>query len=297
MQMLNIKPRMQTISLLFLILTPFSLCSANANFYEHFQTEPLISESLANRITEYYSEDIPLPLPQQRIELLNIETQLNNQEKKHSDNAVYWFIKGLNHRNIASYYVDNNNLPLANSHVNSKNNAYKKAIELGNTPKNQLTAPIFSTMKHGLPEDMKIEATKNEIALGGNGESDSYYWYLHWSNIDQLKKAGRKDEALAAYKKMQAELKNSGMDMSIYNSLTKKIESETLKGIKTEKPANKPQAKKVKTHKKPKEPEKSYDRKYIIIVSVILFSAIIIIAVAIYEFIQKRKKIIKRMTS
>jgi len=297
MQMLYIKLLIRFTFMLLVIMASVPLCSANTRFIDQFQIAPIINEAIAGRITEYYSEDIPLPLEQQKIELLNLQSQLDNLASTHSDRAIYWFLKGLHQKNIASYYIEKNNVSLANNHMNNKNTAFKKALELSKLPDNQLSAAIFSTMKHGLPQDLKIEATKNELALGGNGESDSYYWYLHWSNIDQLEKAGRKEEAQAAYKKMQKELQRSDMDMSVYNSLTKKIETETLG-----KPAPKtpntspPPEKKVQAPEKKDSPKK-YETKYIIILSVILLSVLVVIAVTIYELIQKRKKIVKRMTS
>lgn len=299
MQMLNTKLFVYIIGLCLLISTSVTVCFANANFLQQFQVKPAIDNDLADRITEYYSEDITLPLEQQRKELLKLGSQLDSIEKNYSDKAIFWFIRGLHHRNIASYYNEDKNTTLSNSHLNSKDNAYKKAIELANTPGNQLSASIFNTMKHGLPQDLKIKATQNEITLGGNGESDSDYWYLHWSNIDQLEKAGRKEEALAAYKKMQKELKNSDMDMSVYNSLTTKIKTETLKNISSQK-----QTQKTKTDKKQiseiddsKQKPKPYETKYIIIIAIISLSAFIILVVAIYEIVQKRKEIVKRMTS
>ena len=297
MQMLNTKLLLYISFVLHVILTSISLCSANTRFVEQFQTGSIIDEAIADRITEYYSEDIPLTLEQQKTELLNLQNQLDSLAKNYSDKAIYWFIKGLHHKNFASYYIEKNNSPLAMNHVNNKNMAFKKALELGKLPGNKLSAAIFSTMKHGLPQELRIEATKNEIGLGGNGDNDSYYWYLHWSNIDQLEKAGRKEEAQAAYKTMQRELQRSDMDMSVYSSLTKKIETETL-GKLTPKASNSspPPEKKIQAPEKKDSPKK-YDIKYIIILSVILLSILITLAVTIYEFAQKRKKIVKRMTS
>ncbi|RDH84788.1 MAG: hypothetical protein DIZ80_04800 [endosymbiont of Galathealinum brachiosum] len=297
MQMLNTRLFIRITGLCLLISTSISVCLANTSFLQQFQVKSTIDNSLADRITEYYSEDITLPLAEQRAELLNIGSQLDALEKSHSDKAVYWFIRGLHHRNIASYYAEAKNKTLSNSHLNNKNNAYKKAIEQRKTSDNQLSASIFNTMKHGLPQDLKIKAIQNELALGGNGESDSDYWYLHWSNIDQLEKAGRKQEALAAYNKMQKELKNSDMDMSIYNSLTTKIKNQTLKNINTKNTEKKQNTTKKNHSKKKQESVKIYEKKYVIIISVVSLSAFIIIAVAIYEIRQKRKKIVKRMTS
>lgn len=262
------------------------MCLADTRFIEQFQVEPIIDEALANRITEYYSEDINLPLKEQRSELLELDSQLDNLISRHENIAIFWFIKGLHHKNMASYYTDEKNSSLTNSHLSLNIDAFKKSIQLAQLPNNQLSASIFSTMKHSLPQDLKIEATKNEIALGGNGDNDSYYWYLHWSNIDQLEKAGRKEEAKQAYQKMQRELKNSDADQSIYQPLTKKIETDTFNQL----PPKKAQARTPKPEKNKKEKPKVYETKYIVILSVILLSIVSIVAVTAYEVLQNRKK-------
>jgi len=288
MQMLNIKFSTLLICSICSIPLSISMCLADTLFIEQFQVEPIIDESLANRITEYYTEDISLPLKEQRSELLELDSKLDNLTSKHENIAVFWFIKGLHHKNMAAYYTDEKNAPLTSSQISLNNDAFKKSIQLAQLPNNQLSASIFSTMKHSLPQDLKIEATKNEIALGGNGENDSYYWYLHWSNIDQLEKAGRKEEAKQAYQKMQRELKNSDADQSIYQTLTEKIESETFNQL----PQKKPQPNKPKPVKPKKEKEKTkvYETKYIVILAVILLSIVSIVAVTAYEVLQNRKK-------
>ncbi len=285
MQMLITKSLKAVFLSLVYILASTSVCSANTLFIEQFQTEPLINSKLADRITQYHSENINLPAEQQKSELLNIDKQLEKLQNSYSDKSVYWFIKGLNYKNIASYYDENQKHQLAKSYINNKNIAYEKAIKLNNN-NNKLSAAIFSTMKLGLSEDLKISATKKEISLGGNGDNDSYYWYLHWSNIDQLEKAGRKDEAKAAYKQMQKELKNSNMDMSVYSSLTKKIETDTLK-------QNSKQLKKTgpskKTQPEARSKPKKYDTKFIIMSTIAVFSVLSIFAVIFYEIRRKRK--------
>lgn len=272
-------------------------CSANNLFNEQFLTEPVIASGIADRITQYHSENILLPAEQQKIELLTLEKQLDALQNIHSNQASFWFIRGLNYKNIAAYYFENQNPQLVKSYIHKKNAAYKNAIDLSGTEDNKLSAPIFSTMKPGLPEDLKIQATKSEISLGGNGENDSYYWYLHWSNIDQLEKAGRKDEAKSAYKKMQEELQKSGMDMSIYTSLTEKIESETLK-ITSPAPESKnrskskpPETGSPESQKKPV--PKKYDTKFIVISSIAVFSVLSLIAVIVYE-IKRKGKVTRR---
>ncbi|VAW63208.1 hypothetical protein MNBD_GAMMA08-2617 [hydrothermal vent metagenome] len=291
MQMLFIKKIFFLLLILFFATT--NICSANTLFTEQFQVEPIIDSTIADRIATYYSEDIQLPLEQQKTESLNLNNQLDSIENNYSNKAVYWFIRGLQHQNIASVYIADNNIASANIHLKMKNRAYEKAIKSANTPSNKLSAAIFSTMKHGLPEDLKIEATQNELKLGGNGESNSYYWYLHWSNIEQLKKAGRDKEAQQAFNNMQKELKNSNQNVSIYNDITKKIKETTLKKSAPQK--TKPKAK-LKSEKKPKKEVKKKPNankknlKYTIIISVVLASIMILLAVTFYEIKQKKKK-------
>jgi len=84
------------IKYLFLIIQVFISDSfAASQFIEQFQTEPLVNSALANRVTEYYSDDISLSLNKQKTELLKIEKQLNAIENKFSDDAVYWFIRSV----------------------------------------------------------------------------------------------------------------------------------------------------------------------------------------------------------
>jgi len=291
MQMLSIKAFNFYFSLLILLFTATNICSANTSFIEQFQTAPIIDATIADRIATYYSEDIQLPLEQQKTESLNLNNLLDNVENNFSNKAIYWFIRGLQHRNIASVYIADNNFASANIHLKMKNAAYKKSLELVTTTNNKLSAAIFSTMKHGLPEDLKIAATKNELELGGNGESDSYYWYLHWSNIDQLKKAGRDEEAQQAFKNMQKELKNSNQDVSIYNDLTKKIKSTTLKKAAPQKTKSNPKPeKKLKKEVKENPNTNNKNLKYTIIVSIVLASIMTLLAVTLYEMKKKKKK-------
>lgn len=293
MQMLTTKSIKHIFLLLCVLLASTPVFSASIQFVDLFGIDPLINKELANRITEYHSENISLPPAQQKAELLQLNKQLENISDAYSKKAIYWFIRGLHFKNIAAYYFENKNNSLTKEFIDKKNLAYENAIELNSTNNNQLSAAIFSTMKHGLSDDLKIKATKREIALGGNGENDSYYWYLHWSNIDQLEKAGRSDEAKAAYKQMQKELKNSDMDMSIYGSFTKQIETQTLKqsSSKTQQKTQAPVKNKAEPKTKP-EPKK-YDTKIIVISSIAVFSVLSLIGVIISELRRKRKKSLK----
>jgi len=295
--MLSIKPitcmqisviKLKTISGIYclFILSFVSAHSMAAGFTDFFHKSPVINESLADRVSRYYSEDIKLPIETQKKELLEIANELESISVKFSDQPVYWFIKGLNHRNLASLYFESKSIQQSDREIHKKDIAYKKAIELDKSLK-YLNASIYSTMKHGLPESSKIDATQQELSLGGNGENDSYYWYLHWSNIDQLKNSARNEEAEQAFKIMKKEMNNSDIDMSVYKALNEKIEKDTFN-----------RSEKVLKHKKSravKKPEEKHnidklpDYKAIIITSIVISSIIGLLVVTIYEFKIKRR--------
>lgn len=293
MQMLATKTLTYFIACLLISISSTGICFANNNFTDFFQTEPVIDQLIANRITSYYSEDISLSMEQQKTELFELESKLEEINESHSKLAIYWFIKGLNHRNLASYYIESNKPKLADSHIYNKDLAYKQAIELDKSSSKGLSASIYSTMKHGLPQDLKIKAIQKELSLGGSGDNDSAYWYLHWSNIDQLKKAGREREAEQAYKNMQKEMQADGADMSIYSTLNASIEKTTLK-IK-ERPQNedkkKPESKPSSSPAKKTIQKKPVDKKMIFISSILAFAFISLIILTFYEMkLKKRKK-------
>ena len=79
----------------------FSTCFANSTFTEQFKVEPKINSVLADRIADYSSKDILLPLSEQKIELAHLSKQLNQLSNTHDTDAVYWFIRGLQQKNLA----------------------------------------------------------------------------------------------------------------------------------------------------------------------------------------------------
>jgi len=206
-----------------------SLSSGAASFDDYFQIKSEIDKTITDRVTHYYSEDVQLSTSQQKLELLKLESQLSSIESKHTEQAIYWFIKGLNDRNLAAYYAHTNEKKTAKKYIKNKNNAYKKTLGLAKINPQKLSAAIYSTMKHGLPQDLKIEATQFELAQGGNIDNESAYWYLHWSNIDQLKNAGRHEEADKAFENMQKVMQEKNVDMSVYTDLNRQVERQTLK--------------------------------------------------------------------
>lgn len=270
-----------------LLIGSISAGSADTEFEEYFLLSPPVSKLIANRITTYYSEDITSPPELQKKELLKFQKTLELEKNKQKKRSAYWFIKGLNHRNLAALYSELKEPSLADIQTSRKNIAYKNALELDSKTPHKLSAVIYSTMKYGLPQDLKITATQGEISQGGKGDNDSYYWYLHWSNIDQLQKAGREDEAKEAYKKMQNELKNSDMDMSVYKTMNKQIETKTLK-LERKKTTTKPEKKKKKPEKKGTASKSTLDKKYIIIYIISTLSILALVIVTVIEIKKKR---------
>lgn len=267
-------------------------------FLEHFQQPPEINKQAANKITYLYSSDSSLTLAQQKNQLLKLQKKLDNSHKKYSKKAIFWFIQGLHYINMAAYYSQLNQPSEVNKYINKKNMAYQKSIAL-DREKLQLNASIYSTMKYGLPAKLKIDATQQELAQGGNSDSESQYWYLHWSNIDQLKNAGRDEEAKAAYAKMKKEMKKDQVEMDLYKELNSKIEKQTLKLDNTAKP-QKPNtnnskqqsisSKRSTVQDKHTIQEPFIEMKYLLIYSITIISFLSLLAVTIYEVRKKRKK-------
>lgn len=256
---------------------------AATSFDEYFQISAEIDMAIADKVTHYYSEDSQLTDAQQKSELLKLEMELKSIEAENSDRSIYWFIKGLNDRNIATYYAEIDRPIISSQYIKNKNTAYKKALELSKDPSQQLSAAIYNTMKHGLPEDLKIEATQAELNQGGNIDNESAYWYLHWSNIDQLEKAGRHQEAEEAFKNMQKEMQDSGADISIYSELNQKIEKQTFnQSAITETTTEQAKAKDVE--------ESRINVKDVMIPALIFISLSLLFLVTVYELVFKKRK-------
>jgi len=265
-----------------MIFTYSGLCFAASSFDDYFQIKSEIDNSIADRVTHYYSEEIQLSTTQQQTELLKLESQLMTIEADYTEQAVYWFIRGLNDRNLAAYYTLINKKEAAHKHIENKNNAYKKALELAKNNPQILSAAIYSTMKHGLPQDLKIEATQFELAQGGNIDSESAYWYLHWSNIDQLKKAGRHAEADKAFENMQKAMQENNVDMSIYADLNRQVKKQTLKTIEKET---------ITSAEKEKKQENELTSKEFVMPSLLIIALLSLALVIFYEFFIKRKRV------
>lgn len=275
-------------SRIIILCTFCPLVSADTHFNQLFMIEPVIDKHLADRIAEYHSENIELPIKKQESELKTIEKKVSSLEMKHKKDAIYWFTKGLLHSNLASIYLSNQKSSQTRIQLQLKNQAYEQAIRLDKTS-DQLSASVYSTMKHGLPEALRIESTQKELSMGGNGYSDSYYWYLHWSNIDQLKNADRDKEAEAAYQQMQKELQESNMDTSVYKTLTKAIEKETLQQQKKE-PAKTAEAPPAKVEDRKQESDEPLIENHIILIVLVAAAILSLLIVTLYELVLKKKR-------
>ena len=214
---------MKTLILLFVFL-PCQLLAQNS-FEEQFDISPGNVKSLADQVALYHAENIDSSFTVQEQQLISISQQLDQLLQQQPQNPVLWFLQGLNHNNLASLYFTT--APVTSQqHIAKKLSAYEQAMTFDKTQKPHLNAAIYATMKHALSMDKKIIAIQKELALGGNGEDESYYWYLHWSNIHNLTQAGRLQEARQATQKMQRELEASGHSSNNYQQILKQVKAE-----------------------------------------------------------------------
>ena len=179
------------------------------------------------------------------------------------------------------YKNDNSTTKLFKQSVAKRISAYKKAMQL-DPDELKLSAAAYATMKHGLPEELKIKAIQKELKLGGNGTNDSHYWYLHSSNISALQQAGRLKEAKQALKNMQQELEKENLSQSQYQTIVSRAQEEIDKQSKRQK-IDQNQA-------KTKEQKNNRLGNNIILWSVVIFSVLALLAVTFYEFFLKKKK-------
>ncbi|MDH5516455.1 MAG: hypothetical protein OEY36_01375 [Gammaproteobacteria bacterium] len=180
----------------------------------------------ASRVAIYAKENVGLDIKQQLTELQYLSGKLQAFETQQIKNPVYWFVRGLHARNLASYYQQIADKNRVEEYIQDKNSYYQRAMDLDKASSIKLSAAAYAVMKPGLPDVLKQRAIETELNLGGSGEDDSYYWYLHWSNINALSQQNRFAEAQLALDKMQKELQEKGMSDSVYVSLLNKAEAE-----------------------------------------------------------------------
>jgi len=200
-------------------------------------------EPVADQVTRYHAENVDSSFAMQDQQLLAISKQLDQLLQQQPQNPLLWFLQGLNYNNLASLYFDSDPVS-SQQYISKKLSAYEQAMKFDETQQPHLSAAIYSTMKHGLPIDKKITAIQKELSLGGNGEDESYYWYLHWSNIHSLTQAGRLKEARQATQNMQRELEASGHSNNNYRQILKQVKAEVeqaqlAQSSKPEKPTSK----------------------------------------------------------
>ena len=216
---------MKIFNILILLLAFISPATADTRFEELFHLNADDASITADRVTNFHADNINISFSEKITELNALSQDIDSFINASPDNPALWFLKGLNYSNLAAIYSVQHDDQKVNLFINKKNSAYEKAIQLDQTG-NTLTAAIYSVMKHGLPEALKITAIQKELSLGGNGENESYYWYLHWSNVSALQLAGRTDEAKQALKNMKAEMLEQGISNPDYDKITQQVEQD-----------------------------------------------------------------------
>ncbi|MDH5483839.1 MAG: hypothetical protein OEY43_01285 [Gammaproteobacteria bacterium] len=276
----------------YLLIIPFILlCStgyAETPFNELFDTELGNFTELADRVASYHSENIDLPVNTRINELEALAINIDNILKIKSDNPVIWFIKGLNHSNLAAAY-SSDNIDKKDFHIHEKDVAYKKAMDLdmGHSP--HLTPSIYASIKHGMPERERIHAIQQELLLGGNGDNDSYYWQLHWSNISALEQAGQFDAAQKALENMKRELKEQHLTNTDYDKIVERAQHDIDQ---TRSLKNSEQKEKLAAETKIADEriDGPISEVGIPLWAIFIISTLSLLALAIYEFKIRRKK-------
>ncbi len=271
--------------LLFSLILLFMSCSSQAEdeFIETFDLNANNAKQVADLISQYYIGKKILDSQQAQSELLDANTKLKQLIKNSPNKPILYFIKGLNHSLLASYYKQSANNKFSQE-LQKKNLAYQKAIQLDKQKQLLLSAQAYATMKHGLPQKYKITAIQKELAQGGSGDNESQYWYLHWSNINSLQQAGRFKDAKKAINNMKKELSDSGPDQSIYHQISTQAEKNLSLAIEQNKPVSTPPS----PSKKNQQP--SIDTKTLVIVIISVISILAFVGITVYEFKFKKRR-------
>lgn len=195
-------------------------------FAEAYDISPRGFERLANRVVAYYQSDSKFDNQQQKKQLIFINKNLEDLESEFKNNPVFRFVQGLQARNNAGLEQRMGNASKVVSWLQKKQSYYVMAMMLDKKHKPHLSAAVYATMKKGLTGEEKQQAIAAELKLGGSGENDSYYWYLHWSNIHQLQKQGKVKEAEKALATMKREIEQTGRAAELYQQLAGKAEAD-----------------------------------------------------------------------
>jgi hypothetical protein len=273
--------------ILFFLTISFTSSLSAADFNELFDSELTQFNDIADRIATYHSENVALENTAKEQELLAMSTNLDAIIQTSETSPLYWFLKGLNEGNLASLYNTMARSAAAAEHAAARNSAYAMAMQLDRDHEPHLSAGIYATMKHGLPEELKIDAIQKELTLGGNGDDESYYWFLHWSNVNALQQAGRHAEAQQALDNMKNELAQRGKTAANYEMIAEQAEKQLAAN---NRPADKPQS--TGTQEKQNDEENTISKGKItgLVWAVVIFAVISLLSLAIYELLIRRKK-------
>jgi len=196
-----------------------------SEFDEAFGLSARGFDKQANKVSEYFNSNIEYDLNYQRQDLELIAASLKELEKKYNNNPVFWFVSGLHARNMAGFNEQLGNDAEVRRWLDFKTKRFIKAMSLDKNNQPHLSASAYAAMKSGLPPPHKQYAIEKELDLGGDGENDSYYWYLHWSNINELQKQKKFTEADDALLRMKKELAESDQG-NTFEGLVKTIDAE-----------------------------------------------------------------------
>jgi len=262
----------------------FSFLVNASEFEEAFDMSANGFSREANRIIVFADSAPNRDVVLQQNEFDFISKSLASKEAAYTNNPIYWFTRGLHAKNMASFYQQNNQPEKVADKIKKKNKFYLKAMSVDKKHSPDLSARAYAAMKSGLPDESKQQAIAAELGLGGSGESESYYWLLHWSNINELKKLGRMDDAKTALANMKKELAESDQKET-FKSLVKKIDKDI-------KPKEKPAAE-TKTDRK-KEPkafteESSDDEYYEYLIMLFIAMLILLIVAGLIEYKRRHK--------
>lgn len=269
------------------IITFFFILSAQGQneFYHAFDIDISPYQQAANRLASYYTGSVAIEKREQIVELEALAQSIDTFLKIEPNHPGLHFLKGLNNSLLSGLYKSNNDQTNYQRLTSNKITEYQKAMELDLENEPHLSAAMYATMKHGLEGDLKIKAIQNELKLGGNGESESYYWYLHWNNINTLKQAGRLQEAEKALQSMKQELAEKHPKDTLYQTMVEHIDQE-LKLPSTE---NRQISQQATESKALQEPKKT-DKKQVIIWVIVIISVLAIFLLMLYELVLRKKK-------
>lgn len=280
---------------LLLMLLLLAKVANSAEFNQAFDLLPLGFERQANLVTQYHNTEVKLDLAYQKKELMFLTASLQEAEASYKNNPVFRFVQGMHAKNMASFEKKQGNVVAVEKWLMKKDEYYIQALELDKEHKPHLSASAYATMKKSLPEKYKQQAIESELKLGGNGENESYYWYLHWSNINELQKQGRIADAEKALQKMRSELAEQGLSADVYHQLVDKAEHDVVE--RKNQMENTATAEKVKPQKiKPERDHTAFTEenvegqyyRYLIIIGATML--VLLIVVMLFEIKRRNRK-------